>query len=508
MIAATRRNFDQVLWRMHGRWLLVLLIALLSPQLCGALQARVVSPSVVLVLKLVSTTHVKPTTGVVISDDGLVLVSADFVSLEGEIIVLDGGTDIVKHGRPARVVNQSKSGELAVLSVIGLSRPGIILSENAPDLEQEFHLTAFPPAEFIAKGAPPLWAPVKIIQGDPDKQFSISPSTPQPYVSGPIIDTCGYLAGLNLTSGPQSLQPGKMPLTIFTDELKRSLDSMQIKTSIASCDYKIQPAVQSQDTGQSAGLKSRALESEKSVLQGKDPDLIRPNIYSPFIPRKRLNPFQGASIPAQQPENTIKPSIWRSTPLWLLMLGFVALATLTWKGFFYFRLRKDDIRRIPATRSVFLGQPASDEPDTAPLQAASDTSGGKPRSAPQDEAEMPDMNTLPEGCNGVLVVEGVIDTDTRFKRYYIVNTQQVNVVIGRGDTDISIKHPAISRHHARLEYNGEFMTLSDLGSSHGTYIKGTPCLQGEVMYIEAGDEIFLGDVQLRISIIKKEVKLP
>jgi len=507
MLPDSRRYFNQLPWRMHFWWLLVLLIALLSPRLCGALQARVVSPSVVLVLKLVSATHAKPTTGIVITDDGQVLVSADFVSLEGEIIVLDGGPDIVKHGRPARVVNYSNSGKLAVLSVNGLSRPGIFLSKNISDLEQEFHLTAFPPAEYIAKGAPPLWAPLKIVQASPDFQLSISPATPQPYVSGPILDACGYLAGVSLTTGPQSLQPGKVPLTIFVDELKLTLESMQIRPSVASCDYQSQPVVALSDAGQNEEATVGALESKEPVPQSKDAELVKPGVYNPFISRKRLNPFQGASIPQPQVENAVKSSLWRSTPLWLLVLGFVALATLTWKGFFYFRLRNSNIGGIATTPTAARIQSSSDEPDTAPLAVASGTMA-KPRSAPLDEADMPDMETLPNGYDGLLVVEGLIDTDTRFKQYCVINTQQVNVVIGRGDTDINIKHPVISRSHARLQSDGKYMTLSDLGSSTGTFIKGTPCLQDEVMYIEAEDEIFLGDVRLRFSIIKKEADLP
>ena len=117
------------------------------------------------------------------------------------------------------------------------------------------------------------------------------------------------------------------------------------------------------------------------------------------------------------------------------------------------------------------------------------------------------MNALPEGCDGVLVVEGSIDTDTHFKRYCVVNTGQINVVIGRADSDININHPVISRKHARLESDGEFMTLSDLGSSSGTFIKGVPCLQGEVMFIETEDVIFLADVRIRFNVIKKQGEL-
>ncbi|MFC1720034.1 hypothetical protein ACFL00_02695, partial [Pseudomonadota bacterium] len=55
------------------------------------------------VLRLVSATYVVPTTGIVISDNGLVLVPKDFAGADDEIIVLDGGTDIIRNGRPARI---------------------------------------------------------------------------------------------------------------------------------------------------------------------------------------------------------------------------------------------------------------------------------------------------------------------------------------------------------------------------------------------------------------------
>ena len=87
--------------RFAFRGLLVLALSCVSPLAVSQANTSI-SPSVVLVLKLVSSTHVKPTTGIVISDNGLVLVSGEFASSEGEIIVLDGGTDILSHGRPAR----------------------------------------------------------------------------------------------------------------------------------------------------------------------------------------------------------------------------------------------------------------------------------------------------------------------------------------------------------------------------------------------------------------------
>ena len=118
--------------------------------------------------------------------------------------------------------------------------------------------------------------------------------------------------------------------------------------------------------------------------------------------------------------------------------------------------------------------------------------------------EFPDMNALPDGCNGLLVIDGLIDAQMRFQRFCAVNTENIKVTVGRDGADININHPVISRSHARFENRGALMTLSDLGSASGTFISGVPCLQGEILVVEAGDEIFLGDIQIRFSIIRKE----
>ena len=73
--------------------------------------------------------------------------------------------------------------------------------------------------------------------------------------------------------------------------------------------------------------------------------------------------------------------------------------------------------------------------------------------------------------------------------------------------DIQIEHPAISRRHARLKNEDDSMTLSDLGSSNGTYIGTVPCLAGDIMYVQSSDQIYLGDVGFYIRIISKESDL-
>ena len=55
------------------------------------------------------------------------------------------------------------------------------------------------------------------------------------------------------------------------------------------------------------------------------------------------------------------------------------------------------------------------------------------------------------------------------------------------------------------EYN-HLHTISDLGSRNGTFIGDVPCLPGEVLYFETGDEIFLGNVKLTLRIVKQEAE--
>jgi hypothetical protein len=498
--------------RFINRYLLLSLISLLLAQAASAQQATPMSPSVVLVLKLVSATHVKPTTGIVVSDNGLVLVPTDFVSTDGEIVVLDGGTDILSHGRPAKVINISEPGGLAVLSVEGLKRPGFILSASNVSAESKVHLQAFPPAEYIAKGAQPLWLPIEILQNEAHSQVSVSPETPLPYVSGPIIDNCGHLVGLSLTRGPHSLEPGKSPVVIFRNELVSVLDSIQVSLPEGRCTPPVQrtePPTNEQEKSSFA-----ITDPQEPVLEGSETEAVT---AEPVATETRevsgtdspLETSQGAAV---NPGNSVngkandRPSNWRDIPFWVPLLGIIILGVLIWKGIFFFRLSKHAPAETDPAHTGSINQSASEEPDTAQLKPATDPSSPGLRSAPLDETEIPDMNALPSGCNGIVLVEGQLDADTPFKRLCAVNTKQIDLVIGRGETDISIEHPAISRAHVRLQCDAQSMTLSDLGSSNGTFIRGIPCLPGEIMFLETDDEIFLGDVGFRISVIGKEME--
>ena len=495
----------QDMCRHLGRGLL-LLVAFALTHTAAAQQAEPMSPSVVLVLKLVSSTHVKPTTGIVISDDGLVLVPAEFAAGEGEMIVLDGGTDILSNGRPAQVHALTTDGDLAVLLAKGLKRAGITLSENVQETDNLKHLEAFPPAEYIAKGAEPLWLPLDIEAGAIP---SVSPRTPLPYVSGAIIDGCGYLAGVSLSSGPQSLETTKAPRTLFTDALKPIFEQLQITLPSSSC------------------VISTQLSTEPLVITEPEPEVVEPittQTEQPEIIELEANETevsepseeQAATEPAGKlltdpdiPASTKaseKPSIWHSVPIWLPILGIIILGALIWKTFLFLKLHKDETGPTGNISAANETQAASDEPVTAQLEPIEDDSFVKPRSAPAFDFEIPAMDTRPEGCDAVLVVEGLLDANTESRRFCFVNSEQVNVVIGRGDADIAIEHAAISRTHARVESDGASFTISDLGSRNGTFIGNVPCLPGEILYFETDNDIYLGDLKIKLSLVRNEAE--
>ena len=327
-----------------------LLLLLCISQLAIAQQTVSTSPSVVLVLKLVSNTHVKPTTGVVISDKGLVLVSADFASSEGELIVLDGGTDILTHGRPARVLEEAVSGELAIIVVEGLKRPGIVLSNNELNTDSELFLEAFPPAENIAKGDQSLRVPIEIQLGEQDPGISISTETPLPYVSGAIIDNCGYLAGISLSSGPQSLETGKAPVIMFRNELSRALDQLQVMPGTASCAELRPPADVIEDSIESDSSEDVIAGSTEQEPQNVEDKIIESLTPDPATTEIKTLPSEGLVTEQNTQVTPVvnePPSIWRSVPLWLPLLGVLVLGVFLWKAIFFFHSIRVALRAEP-----------------------------------------------------------------------------------------------------------------------------------------------------------------
>ena len=393
--------------------------------------------SVVLVLKLVSSTHVRPTTGVVISDDGMVLVPADFVVAGDEIVIMQGGTDIIRNGQPSRTVKRSAADGLAVLEVEGLKRPAIILSEDRLLQDHVYHMAAFPPADKMAEGAEPLWVAVKLTKSNSTGGFSISAETALPNTSGPIIDNCGYLVGLNLAEGEE-------PVVALGDEMSVLFDSMDINLQSSTCR---QPARKEIVAGE-------ATSEEATEVTNSTP--------GPAVNTAPARPIKIAG----------PTSVLGIVPAWLWLIGAVILVALLVKLIFFLRLSKHKPAQI------------TEEPATGPLNPGSDSSA----------------SALPDGFNGSVVIEGLLGGDTPFKHSCNVNTKHIDIVIGRSDADIQIETPTVSDRHVRLKSAGELLTITDLGSSNGTFIRGVPCLENEVMFVDTRDEVLLGDVRFHISV--------
>ena len=288
-------------------------------------EARTMSRSVVLVLKLVSKTHVKPTTGIVISDDGLVLVPAPLVTEPGEIVVLDNGVDIAVNGRPAVIVDKPHSGGLALISVEGLKRPAITLSANALQANQSLHLETFPPAKFMAEGAQPLWVPVKMASKNSNMRVAVSAETPLPYVTGPIIDDCGYFAGLSLAIGPSSMELDKLPIVVFTDELQEIFDAMQVSLPSAQCQgvIPLQAELAANENLIEVNESSSAEEKESVV----------PEVVTEQAEATNEETESSGDIAQASPTTLTRPtaSIWQSIPFWLILIAVFIIGSLVWK---------------------------------------------------------------------------------------------------------------------------------------------------------------------------------
>jgi hypothetical protein len=431
---------------------------------------------VVPVLRLVSATHVEPTTGIVLSDSGLVLVPGDFAGMGDEIIVLDGGTDIIRNGRPARIERKFTPEGLQVLFVEGLRRTGATFAAGELENESQVLLTAFPPAELIAQGELPLHVPASVVVLRETGRPSISGETRLPNVTGALIDSCGNLAGVSLADDVQTMEVSPSTRYQWKATLLRILEQMQVTPVESPCDaVTSEPAAEPEplvEEPPAAGpIEAEQIpESEPEAVDEPIetvPDETTPDEESEFA-IDILPPIEEEFTPTPKTEGKSKNGGW----LWLVAaLVFVGL------GLAVHRMRRSQ-RQKPA-----FGR------DTASL--SSPATG----SAEEEESswEAPPLDSM-------LVIRGVFADGREFEDSCAVSAYAINVVIGRGDADLLIQSAAVSRQHASLNGTREELTLSDLGSSNGTSINGVPCLEGEIMFVEPGDILVFGDARCTMEI--------
>ena len=105
-----------------------------------------------------------------------------------------------------------------------------------------------------------------------------------------------------------------------------------------------------------------------------------------------------------------------------------------------------------------------------------------------------------------VLLRGVFPDGSDFETRFPVSEKAINVTIGRGGADLVVESPAVSRRHASLNGSRSELTLTDLGSSNGTSINGVPVLEDEIMYLEPGDTIVLGNVRCQLEILPREAE--
>jgi len=447
-------------------------------------QAEAMPGWVVPVLRLVSATHVEPTTGVVLSADGLVLVPADFAAPGDEIIVLDGGNDIIRNGRPARLERGFPDLGLEVLRVEGLLRSGAPVAPGALTDGNQVTLRAFPPAELIADGAPPVNAQAAISVFPESDVPALAAGSTLPNVTGALLDECGNLAGVSLADGVQSLEPAPATRYRWAPTLRALLADLDLPVSGRLCTAPADSGETSPSTEEQSPEPelAEAPPTAETLAQDSEPPADEQLIEAVSAeqadelepPVETLPPFEDETVADAPSPTPLREE--PSAPLWPWLAGAVLL--LGAGVFVHWRRRRD------------TAQPwASDESPPAEPSAT--------RPEPASGRNQPDPVAGPAVR---LLLRGELADGRSFEAAAKASANAINLEIGRGHVDLVIDSRAVSRRHARLNGNSESLSLTDLGSSNGTSINGVPCLEGEIMYLEPGDRVVLGDARFTVTI--------
>jgi len=397
---------------------------------------------VVLVLKRISEKFVKPVTGVVIEPGDRVVVPAEFVSAGDEIVVLDGGTDMARNGRPTQKLGRTLEGGLAILQVPGLRRRPAELAAEAPVAGDTLLLVAFPPAEELARGENQVRRPERLVQGDTGATPPLAPEQAWPNVSGPLFNDCGQLAGFNLAAGTPSLQASAEARVLLAEQVAEALGQMDATPARVACH------------AAAAGRPAAAAGKPEPATPAPPPESAQAEAAgaAPGEPP--------AGVPPQQPQMPDGPA--RRVPAApaqgpsVTWLGGMALAALLAAGWLWRNYRR----------------PAIAAPPIAPAEAAAQAPVTVRMSArpPGEESQTREASLRP-GTAGL--------------------------IIGTPGTELPIDSSAVAHRHARLCLHGGMLAISDLGSGMGTFVNGIPCLEGEVMLLGPEDRVVLGDVACR-----------
>jgi phosphoserine phosphatase RsbU/P len=80
--------------------------------------------------------------------------------------------------------------------------------------------------------------------------------------------------------------------------------------------------------------------------------------------------------------------------------------------------------------------------------------------------------------------------------YRIVNGS----VLGRGEVDVALNDPKVSRIHAKFTVEGNQFVLWDFGSRNGTLVNGSRLRAAT--QLDENDEILVGDTALVLKVLE------
>jgi pSer/pThr/pTyr-binding forkhead associated (FHA) protein len=99
-------------------------------------------------------------------------------------------------------------------------------------------------------------------------------------------------------------------------------------------------------------------------------------------------------------------------------------------------------------------------------------------------------NAMPSGGPRLLVV-----TEDAVATHHLPRTGEISVGRFTG-SKVVIDHGTLSRMHATIRLTADDMTIEDLGSENGTYVRELRLKPGQQTSFSTGDVVRLGDVIL------------
>lgn len=429
----------------------------------------------VLAVRLVSANEVRPTTGVLLTADGLVAVPERFAEDKTELLVLDGGGNVVRNGRRATVLHRSSNIGLAVLKVEGLTGKPLVLAEAPGDDGDALNFGAFPPAEQMAAGMGPMWLNIQLSANPEAGVFGLQGERSIPNVSGPLFNRCEQWVGYAIATGEPQLKSPFGPITLFSPQLRRGLEALGIKLESGRCDR--EPAT----VDSTAPVESSEQETDEPVpAETREADLPSDEAVSETEPLVEGSPDgqgdeSGRDAAAHSFISSLKTWIW---PL-------LAMAVLGLIGLFYrHRQRKESAGSI----------------DGATNQDTNDLRSGRPLSSAGLFQAVPEANELSAEFDAYLQLQGESADGAAMRLNVPVNKQSFAVKVTRHDQGLMAvsdqQHSAGSSDlrppDLKIESAAGTLLMTALESAHPVYIDGMFCCAGEQFHLHHGAIIMLG----------------